>query len=50
MRRGFLKAVEIHLAAGQESLQEVDPALLEVLRCGGRSEAASAVITYTAAT
>ena len=27
----FLKAVEIHLAAGQESLQEVDPALLEVL-------------------
>ena len=29
---GFLKAVEIHLAAGQESLQEVDPALLEILR------------------
>jgi len=32
---GFLKAVEIHLAAGQESLQEVDPALLEVLRDRG---------------
>ena len=32
---GFLKAVEIHRAAGQESLQEVDPALLEVLRDGG---------------
>jgi hypothetical protein len=28
----FIKAVEIHLAAGQQSLQEVDPALLEVLR------------------
>lgn len=28
---GFLKAVEVHLAAGQESLQEVDPALLDVL-------------------
>jgi len=27
----FLKAVEIHLAAGQEFLQEVDPALLEVI-------------------
>ena len=32
---GFLKAVEIHRPAGQESLQEVDPALLEVLRDGG---------------
>ena len=32
---GFLKAVEIHRAAGQESLQEVDPALLEVLRDRG---------------
>jgi len=32
---GFLKAAEIHLAAGQESLQEVDPALLEVLRDRG---------------
>src|SRR5215468_7669091 len=32
---GFSKAVEIHLAAGQESLQEVDPALLEVLRDRG---------------
>jgi Family of unknown function (DUF5990) len=32
---GCLKAVEIHLAAGQESLQEVDPALLEVLRDRG---------------
>lgn len=32
---GFLKAVEIHLAAGQEFLQEVDPALLEVLRDRG---------------
>lgn len=32
---GFLKAVETHLAAGQESLQEVDPTLLEVLRDRG---------------
>jgi hypothetical protein len=32
---GFLKAAEIHLAAGQESLQEVDPALLEVLKDRG---------------
>ena len=32
---GCLKAVEIHLAAGQESLQEVDPALLQVLRDRG---------------
>jgi hypothetical protein len=32
---GFLKAVEIHRAAGQESLQEVDPALLEVRRDRG---------------
>ncbi len=30
-----MKAVEIHLAAGQESLQEIDPALLEVLRDRG---------------
>ena len=30
-----MKAVEVHLAAGQESLQEVDPALLEVLRDRG---------------
>jgi hypothetical protein len=32
---GCLKAVEIHLPAGQESLQEVGPALLEVLRDRG---------------
>jgi len=32
---GFLKAVEIYRAAGQESLQEVDPALLEVRRDRG---------------
>ena len=32
---GFSKAVEIHLAASQESLQEADPALLEVLRDRG---------------
>jgi hypothetical protein len=32
---GFLKAVEVHPAAGQESLQEVDPALLDVLRDRG---------------
>ena len=30
-----MKAVEIYLAAGQEFLQEVDPALLEVLRDRG---------------
>ena len=30
-----LKTVEIHLAASQESLQEADPALLEVLRDRG---------------
>jgi hypothetical protein len=28
---GFLKAGEIYLAGGQEFLQEVDPALLDVL-------------------
>jgi len=32
---GSVKPVEIHLAAGQKSLQEVDPALLEVIRDRG---------------
>jgi hypothetical protein len=32
---GFMKAVELHLAAGQEFLQEVDPALLDVRRDRG---------------
>jgi hypothetical protein len=39
---GLLKAVQIHLVAGQESLQEVDPALLEVLGDSGTAGARSA--------
>ena len=43
---GFLKAVEIHRAAGQESLQEVDPALLEVLRDRGSGLGGEPVVVH----
>ena len=43
---GFLKAVEIHLAAGQESLRQVDPALLEFLRDRGAGLGREPVVVH----
>ena len=43
---GFLKAAEIHLAAGQESPQELEPALLEVLRDRGSGLGREPVVVH----